>query len=81
MLEGRDVALKAYEDLKSFKLYHLDVGLLRVMSELSPSAVLNGIKVFEEFKGAPTEQFILSELVGMDFIRVFITGLQKQQQR
>jgi predicted AAA+ superfamily ATPase len=51
--------LKAYEDLKSFKLYHLDVGLLRVMSELSPNAILDGIRIFEEFKGALTEQFVI----------------------
>jgi predicted AAA+ superfamily ATPase len=61
--------LKAYEDLKAFKLYHLDVGLLRVMSELSPGAIIDGIKIFEEFKGALTEQFVLSELVGKPFIR------------
>jgi predicted AAA+ superfamily ATPase len=61
--------LKAYEDLKAFKLYHLDVGLLRVMSELSPDAILDGIKVFEDFKGALTEQYVLSELAGKDFIR------------
>ena len=61
--------LKAYEDLKAFKLYHFDVGLLRVMSELSPEAILEGMKIFEEFKGTLTEQFVLSELAGMDFIR------------
>ena len=61
--------LKAYEDIKAFKLYHLDVGLLRVMSELSPDAILDGIRVFEEFKGALTEQFVLSELLGESFIR------------
>ena len=61
--------LKAYEDLKAFKLYHLDVGLLRVMSELSPEAILDGVKIFEEFKGALTEQYVLSELEARDFIR------------
>jgi len=61
--------LKSYEDLKAFKLYHLDVGLLRVMSELSPAAILDGIKIFEEFKGALAEQFVLSELAGKSFIR------------
>ena len=61
--------LKVYEDLKAFKLYHLDIGLLRVMSELSPSTILNGIEIFEEFKGALTEQFVLTELAGKDFIR------------
>ncbi|MDA8334329.1 MAG: AAA family ATPase [Peptococcaceae bacterium] len=54
--------LKAYEDLRSFKIYHLDIGLLRVMSELSPRAITEGIRVFEEFKGALTEQFVLQEL-------------------
>jgi predicted AAA+ superfamily ATPase len=61
--------LRAYEDLKAFKLYHLDVGLLRVMSELSPEAILDGVRIFEEFKGALTEQFVLSELAGKGFIR------------
>jgi len=63
------IPIKAYEDLKAFKLYHLDIGLLRYMSELSPSAILSGIKLFEEFKGALTEQFVLSELAGKSFIR------------
>jgi len=61
--------LKAYEDLKAFKLFHLDVGLLRYMSELPPDAILNGVRIFEEFKGALTEQFVLTELAGKDFIR------------
>jgi len=61
--------LKAYENLKAFKLYHLDVGLLRVMSELPPDAIVDGVKIFEEFKGALTEQFVLSELTGKKFIR------------
>ena len=63
------VPLKAYEDLKAFKLYHLDIGLLRVMSELSPDAILDGIRIFTEFKGALTEQYVLSELSGNSFIR------------
>jgi predicted AAA+ superfamily ATPase len=63
------VPLKAYEDFKAFKLYHLDVGLLRVMSELSPEAILDGIRIFEEFKGSLTEQFVLTELAGKNFIR------------
>jgi len=54
--------LKAYEDLKSFKLYLLDVGLLRVMSELHPQAITSGVQIFEEFKGALTEQYVIQEL-------------------
>lgn len=61
--------LKAYEDLKSFKLYHLDIGLLRVMSELSPQAITQSIRIFEEFKGALTEQYALQELSSLHSIR------------
>ena len=39
------------------------------MSELAPEAILQGSKIFEEFKGALTEQYVLSELACMDFIR------------
>ncbi len=61
--------LKAYEDLKSFKIYHLDIGLLRVMSELSPHIIVESARVFQEFKGALTEQFVLQELSSFSGIR------------
>lgn len=61
--------LKSYEDLKSFKFYHLDVGLLRAMSELSPMAIIDKVKIFTEFKGALTEQYVLQQLSVMPEIR------------
>lgn len=61
--------LKAYEDLRSFKIYHLDIGLLRVMSELSPRTITESTRIFEEFKGALTEQFVLQELSALPGIR------------
>lgn len=57
-----DVPLKAYSDLKAFKVFLLDVGLLRCMSGLSPKAILEGNRLFEEFKGALTEQYVCQEL-------------------
>lgn len=57
-----DVPLKAYADLKAFKIFLLDVGLLRTMSGLSPRVILEGSRVFEEFKGALTEQYVCEEL-------------------
>jgi len=63
--------LKAYEDLKAFKLYHLDIGLLRAMSELSPKAITESVRVFEEFKGALTEQYVLQELWSMNFKSIY----------
>lgn len=63
------VPLKAYEDLKAFKLYHLDIGLLARMSELSPATIVDKTGIFQEFKGALTEQFVLQELSQHQLIR------------
>lgn len=57
-----DVPISAYSDLKSFKVFLLDVGLLRSMSGVSPKVILEGSRIFEEFKGALTEQYVCQEL-------------------
>jgi predicted AAA+ superfamily ATPase len=54
--------LKAYEDLKSFKLFLLDVGLLSCMVRLKQNTLLDGNALFKEFKGALTEQYVLQQL-------------------
>lgn len=54
--------LRAYEHRDMFKLFFIDIGLLGARSDLEPRAVLDGSKVFEEFKGALTEQFVFQEL-------------------
>lgn len=56
------IPLKSYEDSTNFKLFFLDVGLLGAKSGLDPTAVLDGDSVFEEFKGALTEQFVFQEM-------------------
>lgn len=55
--------LSAYRDLKCFKLYVSDVGLLACMANLSSAVVLNNDALFQEFKGALTEQYVLQELI------------------
>lgn len=57
------VPLKAYEDFGAFKLFLVDVGLLAAMTELDVRTLLEGNNVFEEFKGALTEQYVLQQLV------------------
>ncbi len=57
-----DIPLKAYANLSAFKVFLLDVGLLCAMSHLAPETILLGNRIFEEFKGALTEQFALQEL-------------------
>jgi predicted AAA+ superfamily ATPase len=55
--------LSAYDDLSAFKLYLIDVGLLRRLSLLDPIAVKEGNRLFTEFKGALSENFILQHLI------------------
>ena len=62
LVTGGRLPLKAYENLKSFKIYHLDIGLLRVQCEIEPEIILDSEAVFKEFMGALTEQFVLQEL-------------------
>lgn len=58
-----DFPLNAYTDLSSFKLYMSDVGLLRRKANLDSRIVIEGNRLFEEFKGALTENFILNMLL------------------
>ena len=57
-----DFPLKAYNDLSSFKIYMNDVGLLRKMANLDSKIVVEGNRLFEEFKGAFTENYVLNML-------------------
>ncbi len=52
------IPLKAYEDLKAFKIYLLDVGLLGCMTGLKQKTLIEGNNLFVEFKGALTEQYV-----------------------
>lgn len=56
------IPLKAYEDLKAFKLFLADVGLLGCMVRLNQSVLLDRNELFKEFKGALTEQYVLQQL-------------------
>ena len=63
--------LKAYEDLKAFKLFILDVGLLSCMVRLNQSVLLDGNDLFKEFKGALTEQYVLQQLKTLEGIETY----------
>lgn len=56
------VPLKFYEDMASFKLFLLDCGLLGALSETPPEQIFIGDNVFEEYKGAFTENYVLQQL-------------------
>ena len=55
--------IAAYDDLSAFKIYLVDVGLLRRLAQLAPTAFGEGNRLFTEFKGALAENFVLQTLI------------------
>ncbi len=55
--------LAGYVESGVFKVYMIDTGLLSTMSGLAAKTVIDGDRIFQEFKGALTEQYVLQELV------------------
>ncbi len=65
------IPLKAYEDLKAFKLFIVDVGLLSCMVGLRQSTLIEGNDLFIEFKGALTEQYVCQQLKTIEDLGVY----------
>lgn len=65
------IPLKAYEDLKAFKLFMVDVGLLGCMTGLHQRTLLDGNGLFKEFKGALTEQYVCQQLKTIDDLGIY----------
>ncbi len=55
--------IAAYDDVSAFKIYLADVGLLRRLAKLAPTAFSEGNRLFTEFKGALTENYVLQALL------------------
>lgn len=55
--------LSAYRRSNAFKLYLNDVGLLCRKFRLSPQTVLEGNRIFTDFKGVLAENYVLQSLV------------------
>jgi predicted AAA+ superfamily ATPase len=70
------IPLAAYDDVGAFKLYALDVGMMRKMAKLSPTAYTEGTRLFTEFKGAIIENYILQSLAAQfdDLPRYWTSG-------
>ena len=65
------IPLKAYEDLKAFKLFVVDVGLLGCLVGLHPHTLLDGNDLFIEFKGALTEQYVCQQLKTLEDLGIY----------
>ena len=65
------IPLRAYEGLKAFKLFLVDVGLLGCMAGLRQRTLLDGNALFVEFKGALTEQYVCQQLKTIENLDVY----------
>ncbi len=65
------IPLRTYEDLKAFKLFIVDVGLLGCMTGLHQRTLLDGNDLFAKFKGALTEQYVCQQLKTIDDLGVY----------
>ena len=63
--------LTFYEDISAFKLYMLDCGLMGALSETPAGLILSGSSIFEEYKGAFTELYVLQQMKSVDSIFVY----------
>lgn len=63
--------LKAYEDMNTFKLFMLDTGLLCAMTDLNLKSLLENEKLFNDYNGAVTEQYVLQEFKTLKDFPIF----------
>ncbi len=71
------VPLSAYKDFSAYKLFYLDVGLLCAMSGIDAKSILEKNKLFVEFKGALTEQYVLQEIISETNYKPYYFGTEK----
>jgi hypothetical protein len=63
--------LKAFEDVSAYKLFLLDIGLLGAMNNLNPLSLLENDKLFNDYNGAMTEQYVLQEFKNLGDLPIF----------
>ena len=72
-----NIPLIAYQDTNAFKLYILDIGLLGAMTRIDARILLEGNEIFTEFKGALTEQFVLTQLKSNKDLPIFYWSAER----
>ena len=72
-----DMPLMAYADLSSFKIFIPDVGLLSAKSDLDIKSLIEGNRIFEEFKGSLSEQYVFQQLLSDCKIRPYYWSAER----
>jgi len=65
--EKPSLPLSFYEDFSCFKIYMLDVGLLRKLARLPAEILISPNEMFIEFKGAVAENMVLTSILSQGY--------------
>ena len=65
--EKPELPLSFYENSSAFKVYMLDIALLRKLAKLPAEIFVSSSNLFTEFKGALAENFVLTSLLAQGF--------------
>jgi predicted AAA+ superfamily ATPase len=71
------IPMKAYEDVSAFKLFIVDIGLLGAMGDIDVRTLIEGNVIFEEFKGAMTEQYVLQQLTTIPDLVIYYWSAER----
>lgn len=74
-----NIPLKAYEDVSAYKLFLLDVGLLGTMNDLDSRSLLENDKLFKDYNGSITEQYVLQEFKTIGDLPIFYWASNKAE--
>ncbi|MBR1514922.1 MAG: ATP-binding protein [Bacteroidales bacterium] len=67
LCEKPELPLSFYENSSAFKVYMLDIALLRKLAKLPAEIFVSSSNLFTEFKGALAENFVLTSLLAQGF--------------
>lgn len=73
------IPLTAYADMNAFKIYLVDVGLLGAMAHLSAKTLLHENELFQEFRGAITENYVAQGLTHAQHLLFYWTSKGKAE--
>ena len=71
------IPINAYADNNAFKLFVVDIGLLAAMGDIDVKTLIDGNLIFEEFKGAMAEQFVLQQLIALADIAIYYWSAER----
>jgi len=63
--------------LNAFKLFIVDVGLLAAMGDIDVRTIIDGNAIFEEFKGALTEQYVFQQMITIPDMAIYYWSAEK----